>query len=1452
MAILRKIFKVIFWFLALVFSAAIAVIIALNLSLAFQEYTAKQCSKILQKSLGIDINIERISLSLPLNVNIRNIYIKDDYNYKLFKTNNINISLSTFRLSESKFYFSSISADTISVNAIKNKGDSLWNYENTLLTIQENTGSDGGESSAYIWFDAFSIRALNLNIKDSSGSKNFNALGVLAEESYLDGSEVSINFELNKYQDSYKNTIENLQLSLFSKDSLLNFKNVSFSNKKSELELNQLKYMAATDTLSSVLEIDMPTLKLFQSEFPFLRDKIGNFGSIRAKTKLGGTFSQLKLDNLFLAFGSGTFFNLKGDITDIKTLNNCFVDVYVNRSNIKSNDVLLLKALANLSPEAKSNIANLNNIQFDGELIGFVQDFVAYGRFETQYGILSTDLALNTSNKTPKFSGSVSSKKLALGDYLQNEKLGKLGFNLEIDGQGSSAADVKAKAKGKIAFVEFNGQKLKGISLDADVSPEEFNGFIGLEDSLTFFTAKGNINYSKKIPRYNLAVQLREKDVRRFIDSSNIALSINLVADVEGEGFTYNEVNTVLNIQSLEFADSTNTQNFNNTILSLYTSPLGKELRLTSNFIIANVAGNLDPNKITQSFLSLLPETPWTTQDFKGRQDFSFSVSVEDNFPIQWLSAGNLYLANGSYLSGNWLSSSSNYTLIIQSDSIFFNNISATKANLFLETQNNVFSADIFTEELSRDKIFLQDLQLNLDYADSGIWTVSTYNDYNNYFTANGNYAHNIDSLYISLSEFTGQLVGKPIRNIKQGVVVLDTTKILANNIELAIENNPFSMDLDYSYSEGIRFLDFYTKSFNLAYINQLGLSSPVLSGIGNLTIDIDNNRRVKGNAEFSNILIEGKAFGKLNANANYEYNSKAVNFNVGFKQQNQYQREEILEAKGKYFFESNELDGSAVFKNYDINKLDRLFTDDVNNIKGLLDGNLAMTGTLSEPQLEGELSLGNGGVHIEYLNADFLIPSSLIKIRPDFVGLDHINVTDVRGKKGYITGTGFHENFRNWNFDVLLEANDFNLLNTTKYDNSLFYGVANISGSASASGYDDKLFFEMNLTPEKGTKIFLPMTDETEVNDQEFVEFVQPPGSDKKDEKKRNSFDNVNLKLNVNANTNAEVAVVFDESAGDIMKVTGNGNLNFEIDRFGEFKARGKYVIDDGDYLFTLENVVNKKFNIRSGSSIFWFGDPYDGILDVTAEYKLRVPLRDIVLIQSERYNRREQVVAILKLQNKLFNPDINFDIYLPNTDDLTKTQVKSVLRTQEEINRQVFSLLIFNRFSPPNSRQSNAFSDASSATTTELLSNQLSNWFSQISSDVDIGVNYSGNRLSGDPTQGGDLTNRQVALALSTQLFNERLTLSTNLGVDQSNLNNTNSNPNNRFISDFSLEYSLTKDGRLKLKAFNETAQGIYLANNLSNYIQGVGLYYRKDFKSFSEAWRNAISIFKREEEE
>jgi hypothetical protein len=214
-----------------------------------------------------------------------------------------------------------------------------------------------------------------------------------------------------------------------------------------------------------------------------------------------------------------------------------------------------------------------------------------------------------------------------------------------------------------------------------------------------------------------------------------------------------------------------------------------------------------------------------------------------------------------------------------------------------------------------------------------------------------------------------------------------------------------------------------------------------------------------------------------------------------------------------------------------------------------------------------------------------------------------------------------------------------------------------------------------------------------------------------------------------------------------------------------------------------------------------------------------------------SATVKKRIDVNAVMNLSGKLMKPTITFDIQLPNADDQSRNLLASQITSEEEMNRQIFALVMFRNFWPS---QGGGLETAGGvgANASEMLSAQLSNMLSQLSDDVNIGVNYQ---------QGNAATKEAINLTLSTQIFNDRVSIDGNFGTQATATTNTNTS---NLVGEFNIEVKITDDGAVRVKVFNRSNQYLLVTNDVP-YTQGVGIFYRKEFDVFDDLKKHRKKI-------
>jgi hypothetical protein len=351
-----------------------------------------------------------------------------------------------------------------------------------------------------------------------------------------------------------------------------------------------------------------------------------------------------------------------------------------------------------------------------------------------------------------------------------------------------------------------------------------------------------------------------------------------------------------------------------------------------------------------------------------------------------------------------------------------------------------------------------------------------------------------------------------------------------------------------------------------------------------------------------------------------------------------------------------------------------------------------------------------------------------------------------------------------------------------------------------------------------------------------------------------------VEFNIDLSVTPDAEVDLVLSTEQGDIISARGEGNLKIVFDKNQELSIIGNYTVTEGEYLFSMQNVISKRFKIDRGSQIVWAGNPYDARLAITASYSLRASpydlIEDIVRTSNERMQQariRLLVLLLLNIGGSISDPEITFDIRIPDADPAIRTAVNSKLdfiRLDKNLfDQQVVGLLVLNKFLPvqnagQNSDNTGSFVTGASNTVSEFVSNQLSNylsdWLSNFVTDLQLDVNYrtyqSG--FEGEGTTDFE-SRRELQLALSKSFLNNRVFVDVGGNFDFSGASGEGTTPvtqrGNNVAGDFEIQYALTPDGRYKLKAFSRGEYDVFTERNRNR--TGVGVQYKKEFNNFKE---------------
>ncbi|HTF82477.1 MAG TPA: translocation/assembly module TamB domain-containing protein, partial [Cytophagales bacterium] len=342
----------------------------------------------------------------------------------------------------------------------------------------------------------------------------------------------------------------------------------------------------------------------------------------------------------------------------------------------------------------------------------------------------------------------------------------------------------------------------------------------------------------------------------------------------------------------------------------------------------------------------------------------------------------------------------------------------------------------------------------------------------------------------------------------------------------------------------------------------------------------------------------------------------------------------------------------------------------------------------------------------------------------------------------------------------------------------------------------------------------------------------------------KAKALKGMDLDAKIRIHPHTSLKILIDPYTGDSLVVRGKSDLNFSMDPSGKMSLSGIYTVSGGSYNAYIEGLMPKKFDLVEGGRIIWNGDPLDAQVDLSAKYNIRTSAAELMTIgggggvirDSSTLSRPLLFEVYLLMRGELLKPKISFKLDMPENQraiggGAIYGKVGELNQNEAELNKQVFSLLVLNKFLPatPTGSGGGGMSGFARSSVSRLMSDQLNQLSGQYLKGVELNVDVQ----SYNYNQGGkSQANTQVNVGVKKE-FN-RLSVQVGSNVPVEGNSNQQSNVQN-LTGDVQVGYKLTKDGRYRLKAFRQNQ-----VDNIANGVvaeTGAGVLYSKDYNKTKE---------------
>ncbi len=1159
-----------------------------------------------------------------------------------------------------------------------------------------------------------------------------------------------------------------------------------------------------------------------------------------------GMLNDMKGEDLFLTFNQNSTLAFDFTMIGLPEFNNTFLDFHFRefKTSVSSLHELFGQvnetSLISLYP-----LNNLGNLDFNGQFTGYPDHFVAAGLLRTDLGRMVMDLSFKPDTLLGvDFYGRLRTSNFKLGDFLDGrEILGQLDMDVIADGNLYKGR-IQADLKGTLDTLDFYKYAYSNISLDGAFTNNTFDGGVSVQDPNIKMEFLGKMDFTEEVPVYNFTADVaRARPYYLNLVNQDPNSFASFLIETNLSGRNLDEMNGEVRLVNSLFERKGEQLQLYDMSISTRNTPDSSHSKIRSEMIDANIEGRYKLTRLPQSFKNLadkyLDVIPHHDPPSDTINQFTYQIDFKRINPFLDFFFPAVQIGDDSHIRGQY-----NPSIEMCTSTGFFPDLRLgpnnwSNVDLYSEIRDNEFRVHFQSDSMTYGKGYsLVEQKFTLRAANDTARLEMAWNNridprYSGNITLQGSFLSDssLDRAY-AIDVQPGTLIIKNDPwNITHSTILLKHRYI--NFDSLAIWNNEKYLVADGTISAK-EDQDFHLELKNLNLAGASNFSGLDMDLHGNITGSI-NYQQLDGNPYvFSDLRVDTLYFneqllGPTTLNADWNDTRKIISM----KLLSETGGTRILEVDGAFTPGSNLLDFDIHLNDFELKSLNRYTGNLVSELGGSGFVDLTLDGTLTEPELNGSVEFEEGAATFSLMNTRYSF-NDRIRIYNNNIYLEDFALSDKLGNVAHINGTISNSYLKDFYTNISINANNLLSMDTRAKDNEIFYGTIYATGYVSIIGRPNAMKINIDASTDRNTAIFLPLYNASEVQSSDFITFIQETGKiEEQVTEQFRTLGGLEMELNVDITPDAVVQLIFDPKVGDIIETSGRGDLRIMVDQNNGFRMFGDVELMRGEYLFTLQNVINKRFQIEPGGKINFNGSPTNATVDLNAIYTTRAAPFNLYPGSSsdapEELKKRIPIDCHLFLQGELQTPTISTGIEMPTADPKTRDLLENSTSTEEELMKQFLSLLVINNFYSNSGLGAQNIGTMNSSfagvTASELLSNQLSNWLSQISDDFDIGINY----------RPGDQINRdEVEVALSTQLLNDRIIITGNLDVGGNETNPPIEASNNPYImGDFDVEFKVTDN--VSVTAFNRARDELLFKT--APYKQGVGVSYREEFDDFHQ---------------
>lgn len=1093
-------------------------------------------------------------------------------------------------------------------------------------------------------------------------------------------------------------------------------------------------------------------------------------------------------------------------------------------------------------------------LELTGNFSGTLTAPTANATLKTDLGSLDTDIKLNLDSMAQEnYRGSISLNKFNLGKLLQQDStMGLLDLDASAQGHGLKLEDIDAALKLTIHEFEYSDYTYKDFRLDGTLRKYFFSGTALLHDPNLDVTLTGDLDYQDNIPRYKLKLDLKNADLQALhLSKRPLRTRGTLMVDLATADFKV--LNGDIGIRKFAVFNGDKLYAIDSLLFVSIDQKGQSEIKLRSDILSGDFKGTINlasmPEVLTRHINQYFSLRDTTYKKPVAEQDFKFSLVIKNTELLTEIIFPELEPFVPGEIAGEFDSRNDKLDLRVHLSKIKYSSLALDSIGLVIKSNKQSLNYTFRLKKVSMDTLRVEEIKLVGNVQHDSIRTRLIILDslQQEKYLLGGVFNSFEDAFQFRFLPGQVMLNYQDWKTPMYNTLRFTGAGVMPNNFYIAHgEERILLVKQDNRDST----LSIVFNQVDLSNITSIIEGTTPIAGVidGDVTLSAAAGGSFNSTVHIHDLKILERGWGDLALQLGKTANGP---FNVDLRLEG-----DDIDVVAAGYFVSNtskpEIHFLTTLHKLNLASIEPLIFGQVKNLKGQLTGEVKIDGASAAPKIDGELHFREAEFIPTMAGSKFLLKDEAIKLTGAGLTLKNFTIRDAQNNTARFDGTITTAGFAEFDLNLRVNAQNFQLLNTKASDNDLFYGNVGINTKAVITGTSNlpKIQMEASLSKDSEFTYVVPQSEKGVLEQEGIVRFVDRDAvkdpflnSLHLEDTVKSAFKGIDLTANIELRDTETFNIVIDPVTGDKLSVKGNATMTLDISPSGDMQLSGRYEVTEGSYNLSFYKLVKREFKIEKGSYIMWTGDVMEADLNLRAIYEVETSPIDLVAgsQQDLRYRQRLPFLVYLNIKGDLLTPDISFELDMPQEEQDALAgeiyaRIKDINTRESDLNKQVFALLVLKRFISENPLETQGGSDVAASarrSVSKLLTEQLNRLSDnvkgvQLTVDLKSYEDYSSGQAEGQT---------QLQLGLSKTLFDERLVVKVSGNVDVEG-QTANQNSATDYIGDLALEYKLTADGRLRVTGFRNSNYDMIDGELIET---GAGFIYIKDYDAFRELFKS-----------